>query len=58
MDAKYKFIFVKQISDNLPSVRHQNNLVGYMRLPLPHISRDFNSFSNFQILETSLLTIF
>ena len=27
-------IFLKQNSDNLPSVRDQNHLVGYLRLPI------------------------
>ena len=34
MDDKHKFIFAKQISDNLQSVRDRNRPVGYMRLPI------------------------
>ena len=33
MDDKHNY-FLEQISDNFQSVRDQNDLVGYMRLPI------------------------
>ena len=53
--------FIKQISDELQSIRAQNNMLAYMHHPIKHSreSPDFKSFSDFlEELETSFETIF